>query len=56
MSHDHKPDDEQELKRIEAAEGFVQNKRVDGDLAVSRALGNLIYFSDQLIIFFYKNN
>jgi len=40
MSFDHKPYDEPERARIEAAGGTVQWKRVDGDLAVSRALGD----------------
>lgn len=40
MSFDHKPYDKPELDRIVAAGGHVQNKRVDGDLAVSRALGD----------------
>jgi serine/threonine protein phosphatase PrpC len=43
MSEDHKPYDEIEKKRIEAAGGSVQWKRVDGDLAVSRALGDFQY-------------
>jgi len=40
MSEDHKPYDEAERRRIENAGGSVQWKRVDGDLAVSRALGD----------------
>jgi serine/threonine protein phosphatase PrpC len=43
MSEDHKPYDEGERKRIEDAGGSVQWKRVDGDLAVSRALGDFQY-------------
>jgi len=43
LSEDHKPYDEGERKRIEAAGGFVQWKRVDGDLAVSRAYGDFQY-------------
>jgi len=43
MSEDHKPTDEPERKRIENAGGSVQWKRVDGDLAVSRALGDFQY-------------
>ena len=43
MSEDHKPNDELEQKRIEAAGGRVQWKRVDGDLAVSRGLGDFHY-------------
>jgi len=46
MSKDHKPDDELERKRIYAANGFVEDGRVNGMLALSRALGD----------FEYKNN
>lgn len=41
LSYDHKPDDEEELRRIRAAGGYVTaGARVDGDLAVSRGLGD----------------
>ncbi len=40
LSFDHKPWLEAELTRIEAAGGSVSYKRVDGELAVSRALGD----------------
>ena len=40
MSFDHKPDNPDERARIEAAGGCVSGKRVDGELAVSRALGD----------------
>ena len=43
MSYDHKPYDPEERARIEEAGGTVQWKRVDGDLAVSRALGDFQY-------------
>lgn len=43
LSEDHKPFAEMEKRRIEAAGGFVQWNRVDGDLAVSRALGDFSY-------------
>lgn len=43
MSIDHKPTDELEKKRIQAAGGTVHMKRVDGDLAVSRTLGDFAY-------------
>mmetsp|Transcript_11181 Transcript_11181/g.24957 ORF Transcript_11181/g.24957 Transcript_11181/m.24957 type:complete len:484 (+) Transcript_11181:288-1739(+) len=40
LSFDHKPDDESEERRIRAAGGFVAGGRVEGDLAVSRGLGD----------------
>ena len=43
LSWDHKPYNEGEKKRIEAACGSVSAKRVNGDLAVSRALGDFSY-------------
>ena len=46
MSEDHKPENPQELARINASGGFVDDGRVNGMLALSRALGD----------FEYKNN
>jgi protein phosphatase 1B len=43
MSEDHKPYNEEETRRIVAAGGTVAMKRVNGDLAVSRALGDFVY-------------
>mmetsp|Transcript_30156 Transcript_30156/g.35566 ORF Transcript_30156/g.35566 Transcript_30156/m.35566 type:complete len:593 (-) Transcript_30156:238-2016(-) len=40
MSEDHKPSRDDESARIKAAGGFVINKRVMGELAVSRAFGD----------------
>jgi len=40
LSFDHKPDDEKEESRIRKAGGYVSGGRVDGDLAVSRGLGD----------------
>lgn len=40
LSVDHKPSDEKERARIEKAGGFVEFNRVNGNLALSRALGD----------------
>jgi serine/threonine protein phosphatase PrpC len=45
LSFDHKPQADEERNRIEAAGGYVSMKRVDGDLAVSRGLGDFHYKS-----------
>ena len=43
LSHDHKPYNQGEKERIEAAGSTVKFNRVNGDLAVSRALGDYVY-------------
>jgi len=43
LSRDHKPMDEDERDRIQKAGGFVQEGRVNGSLALSRAIGDLEY-------------
>lgn len=43
LSRDHKPMDEDERARIQNAGGFVQEGRVNGSLALSRAIGDLEY-------------
>jgi len=43
MSVDHKPYNQLEQERIEKAGGTVTMRRVNGDLAVSRALGDFVY-------------
>lgn len=48
LSYDHKPDDEGEERRIIDAGGFVRVGRVDGDLAVSRGLGDFRFKEPQL--------
>lgn len=43
LSFDHKPSVTTEKLRITAAKGHVVGKRIDGDLAVSRALGDFVH-------------
>lgn len=47
LSFDHKPSDTPERRRVLAAGGTVKGKRVDGDLAVSRAFGDFTYKQDK---------
>jgi serine/threonine protein phosphatase PrpC len=49
LSKDHKPDDTEERRRIYAANGYVEDNRVNGNLALSRALGDFEYKSNQLL-------
>lgn len=49
LSFDHKPNNAPELERINQANGFVKCKRVDGDLAVSRGLGDFTYKNNELL-------
>lgn len=46
MSEDHKPDNAGELSRIQRSGGFVEEGRVNGMLALSRALGDFEYKSN----------
>ena len=43
LSFDHKPDNDNEKKRIEKAGSTITEGRVDGNLNLSRALGDLKY-------------
>ncbi|XP_017841084.1 probable protein phosphatase 2C T23F11.1 isoform X2 [Drosophila busckii] len=43
LSIDHKPSNETEVQRILAGGGRVENNRVNGNLALSRALGDFMY-------------
>ena len=43
LSFDHKPENEEEIKRIEAAGSTITDGRVDGNLNLTRALGDLKY-------------
>lgn len=47
LSDDHKPDNEEELIRIEAAGFDVSDGRVSGKLSLSRAIGDLAYKQNQ---------
>lgn len=49
LSYDHKPDDEEEERRIRAAGGYVAGGRVEGDLAVSRGLGDFRFKNMQTV-------
>merc|ERR1719331_2572612 len=43
LSDDHKPDNATEKERVMAAGGEVKFGRVNGDLAISRAVGDFVY-------------
>jgi len=47
LSIDHKPDNENEKDRIKKAGGDVSGGRVNGDLSVSRAMGDFEYKNDE---------
>jgi protein phosphatase 2C family protein 2/3 len=47
MSQDHRPTNEEELTRIMNANGFVEEDRVNGDLAMSRAFGDFRFKTNE---------
>ena len=49
LSHDHKPENPGELARVKAAGGFVEDGRVQGVIAVSRAIGDWEYKNPALL-------
>jgi len=49
LSHDHKPDNDIELARVKAGGGFVEDGRVQGVIAVSRAIGDWEYKNPGLL-------
>lgn len=50
LSYDHKPEDEEEERRIRDAGGFVSAGRVEGDLAVSRGLGDFRFKDLEVVL------
>eukprot|EP00906_Rhabdomonas_costata_P021573 RCo031304 len=49
LSQDHKPNNETELKRIQQAGSFVSSGRVNGNLALSRAIGDFDFKQNKSI-------
>ena len=49
LRYDHKPDNDGELKRVKAGGGFVEDGRVQGVIAVSRAIGDWEYKEPSLL-------
>ena len=50
LSHDHKPNNGPEHQRINKAGGYVEFNRVNGNLALSRALGDFTYKQNNSLI------
>ena len=49
LSYDHKPENDGEMARIKAGGGFVEDGRVQGVIAVSRAIGDWEYKNPALL-------
>ena len=49
LSFDHKPENPGETKRVQAGGGFIEDGRVQGVIAVSRALGDWEYKNPGLL-------
>lgn len=49
LSVDHKPDTPTEKRRIERANGFVEDSRVNGMLALSRSMGDFEYKNNPIL-------
>lgn len=49
LSYDHKPSNTGELHRIERAGGYVWNRRVNGILALSRAIGDYSFKANSVL-------
>ncbi len=49
LSIDHKPDTPSEKRRIERANGYVEDGRVNGMLALSRSIGDFEYKGNPML-------
>jgi protein phosphatase 2C family protein 2/3 len=49
LSVDHKPNTPSERSRIERANGFVEDNRVNGNLALSRSIGDFEFKSNPIL-------